>query len=315
MTLKLVIAQTPIPGAPILVNSQVVVTDSNGEVVTTLNQGQSYAITTGLEAIAFTPLYDTGSNLGAQSPITIDAVRRVSSTEQPCRVVIGGVPNIYFTSVNQTDHSLTVPLEYSGINSMYSVTGEAVPAEVFAAGTSGFTVPESYFDTGTTLGLNGMWKFLGQDIQVPAEPPVCSDRGVPGECELLDPTTLRSPFEYTKKVILKVTRASLDAAKKGKWRSANGKFSVPFLSRGAAALALMESVFRDSSGQQFVCEVTPMSCELRTVPKKKLVKAFSTIFAGKLPSALAHIGASAKKEVKDFEKFLKKVPDRYTSCK
>jgi hypothetical protein len=315
VTFKLVIEQTPIAGAPILVNSQVVTTDVNGEATATINQTQSYAITTGVEAIAFTPLYDTGSNFAAQSPITIDAARLISSTQQPCRVVIGGAPNIYFTSVNQTDHPLTVPLDYPGINSMYSVTGQAVPQEVFAAGTTGFAVPEEYFDTGSGLGLSGVWKFLGQDITINAEPPVCSDTGVPGECQLLDPAALRSPFEYTKKVILKVTRASLDAARRGKWKSTNGKFSVPFLSRGAAALALMETVFRDSSGQQFVCEVTPMSCELRAVPKKKLVKAFSTIFAGKLPPGLSHIGASAKKEVKDFEKFLKKVPDRYTSCK
>jgi hypothetical protein len=313
VTFKLVVQQTPIAGAPILVNSTVVMTNNIGEAVATMDPAQSYAITTGIEAIAFTPLYDTANNFVAQSPITIDAIRLISSTQQPCRVLIGGTPNIYFTSVNQTDHPLTVPLEYTGINSMYSVTGEAVPQEVFASGTSGFAVPESYFDTGS--GLSGMWKFLGQDIAVTAEPPICSDTGVPGECQPLDPTALRSPFEYTKKVILRVTRASINAAKRGAWKSANGKFTVPFLSRGAAALALMEGVFRDSRGQQYVCEITPMSCEVRTVPKKKLVKAFTVIFAGKLPPGLAQVGISAKKEVKDFEKFLKTIPDRYTTCK
>jgi hypothetical protein len=46
------------------------------------------------------------------------------------------------------------------------------------------------------------------------------------------------------------------------------KYSVPFMARGAKALAYMKDVFRNSSGQNFSCEVGPMSCSVQKVPKK-----------------------------------------------
>lgn len=287
-------------------------TDQNGEFVASLENGTSYTISTGLEAISFVPLFDTGGGFAAQQPVQIVATRLVSSTREPCRVIVGGVSNIYFAHVNVLDKSLSVPLEYSDLNVMYSVTGEASPASLFAPGQSGFTVPEEYFKSGTVL--TGVWKFLGQNIAVPSSPEMCADSGVPGACEPLDPATLRSPFEYTRKVIVKLTKLSLKAAQTGRWRGANGRFSVPFLARGAGALATMEKVFRDSSGLNYVCETVPMSCETKRVPKALLTKAFAQIFAGQVPRGLENIAGLKPREVAAFERFLKRIPDRYTKC-
>ncbi len=294
------------------VNAETKLTDANGQFTTSLENSTYYTVTTGLEAIAFTPLYETGAALAARSPVTIEASRLITSTEDPCRLVIGTTPYVYFSSVNATDRTLTVPLAYTQINSIYSATGEAVPPENFPPGTSGFSVPDSYFTSGATLV--GVWKFLGQDIKVTSDLQICADRGVPGACEALDPAKLRSPFEYTRKVILKLTNLSLAAARSGKWKGANGKFRVPFLSRGAKALATMEKVFRGSKAQSFVCEVTPMSCEVKRIPKQVLVKAFAQIFQGKVPRGLEHISKMSKREVALFQREMRKLPEKFVTC-
>ncbi len=312
MTFKLLIANTPIAGAPIQVNSDTKMTDVNGQFSASLENSTYYTITSGIDAISFTPLYETGGQYAARSPVTIEASRLITPAEDPCRLVIGGTPHVYFSSVNATDRTLSVPLTYTEINSIYSVTGEAVPAENFAPGTSGFSLPEAYFTSGTTL--MGVWKFLGQDIKVTSNLQICTDRGVPGACEAIDPAKLRSPFEYTRRVIIKLTNLSIAAARTGRWKGTNGSFSVPFLSRGAKALATMERAFRDSKAQSFVCEVTPMSCTVKRIPKQTLVKAFAQIFNGKVPQGLAHISKMSKREIALFQREMRKLPEKYVTC-
>ena len=277
-----------------------------------LENSTYYTITSGIDAIAFTPLYETGGQFAARSPVTIEASRLITSAEDPCRLVIGGTPHVYFSSVNAADRTLTVPLSFTDINAIHSITGEAVPPENFAPGTSGFSVPEAYFTSGTTLV--GVWKFLGQDIKVSSDLQICTDRGVPGACEVIDPAKLRSPFEYTRRVILKLTNLSIAAARTGKWKGASGGFSVPFLSRGARALVTMEKVFRDSKAQSYVCEVTPMSCTVKRIPKQTLVKAFSQIFKGKVPRGLEHLSSMSKREIALFQREMRKLPEKYVTC-
>jgi hypothetical protein len=162
--------------------------------------------------------------------------------------------------------------------------------------------------------LLGRWKFLGQEIVLNSDLPICADRGVPGQCEAVDQAVFRAPFDYVRQVIIKLTNQSLSAARSGRWRSVNGKFSVPFLGRGARALASMEGVFKQSKRQNFVCEVTPMSCSMNRVPKQAMTKAFAKIFKGKVPRGLEHISARSKKEIAAFQRELRKLPDTYVTC-
>lgn len=293
-------------------NADTKMTDANGEFVANLENDTYYSITTGLEAISFTPLYETGGQFSARSPVVIEATRLITRAEDPCRLVIGGTPHIYFASNNVTDHTLSVPLTYTQLNAIYSVTGQAVPAEDFAPGTSGFSVPESYFESGTSL--TGVWKFLGQDIAVTSSLQICTDRGVPRNCDLLDPALLRSPFEYTRRVILKLANLSNAAARSGQWKGVNGRFSVPFLSRGANTLATMDRLFKDSLAQNFTCQEVPPTCSLKYVPKRELVKAFAQIFGGKVPRGLEHVFKLSKREIALFQREMRKLPDTYVSC-
>lgn len=183
----------------------------------------------------------------------------------------------------------------------------APPAD-FAPGTTGFAIPESYFASG------GAWQFLGQRVTVPADPPICTDRGIPGACAVIDQGVLRGPFDHTKEVILSLTRDALQAARTGKWKTTGGRFSIPFLKRGGVALATMERVYKYSNSQNFVCDVTPMSCRTNKVPKKALLRAFTKIFDGSVPRGLEPLQARRKREIRAFEAQLKRLPDEYTTC-
>ncbi len=237
----------------------------------------------------------------------------MSGIQAPCRLVVGGSPYTYFSFVNRSDRSLTVPLLYSPLNAIYSVTGQAAPPEVFAPGTNGFTIAESHFANGHSLA--GRWRFFGQEVVVPDVPDICTDRGVPGSCAVINRETLRLPFDHTRRVILKLASQSIAAARAARWKGTGGKFTIPFLSRGAAALRSMEMPFAESSGQSFVCEIAPRSCVTKQVPKKAPLRAFKKIFEGKVPRGLEYIAQSSQREISTFERQLRKLPDRYTSCR
>lgn len=295
-----------------MINATTASTDVNGEISASLINTENYTVSSGLEALSFAPLYDSGQGFAARSPVVIEAERLITSVESPCRIVIGGAPNIYFSSVNSTDRTLTVPLSETLLNSIYSVTGEAVPVEAFAPGTSGFAVPERHFQE--EAGLRGVWKFLGLEIPIASSPDACVDRGVPGECAPIDSAILRSPFEYTRGVVVKMARQAIAAARSGRWKGTGGGFRIPFLTRGAAALATMEKAFKDSKDQNFSCEITPQACITKRVPKKEMRAAFKKLFEGKVPQGLEHITARKDKELAAFDRYLKTLPNSYTSC-
>jgi hypothetical protein len=228
-------------------------------------------------------------------------------------VYVGGAPNIYFSASNAANKTLSVPLTYSLLNSVYSVTGQATPPENFAPGVGGFAIPESHF-TQANSTLAGVWNFLGQQVLISPYPETCTDRGIPGSCEVLDPAVLKVPFNHTRGVVFKMVRAALDAARKGIWKGSNGKYTVPFSKRGARALARMNMAIQIGSGEVLTCPVTPANCTLHTVNKSEMRKTFRSLFEGPVPQGLRHITARAKKEAQQFDSVLRKVPDQYVLC-
>jgi len=295
-----------------LFNTHAESTNSNGEIHTSLVIDQEYAVSAGLEAISFAPLLATGGRFAEQSPVIIEAQRLVERSEPPCRVIVDGLPSIYFSSLNATETTLTVPLEYTELNSIYSVTGQAVPATSFSPGKSGFAVPEQYFRQGSTL--LGVWKFLGQNIPVASNPDICTDQAVPKECTPIDPAIFMMPFDHTRKVVRNLSRIAVDSARSGRWRGSKGLFSTPLLSRFAKALAAMKQPFGDVTSQNLICNPIPQSCRVKTVPKKKLLNIFKGIFKGSMPRGLEQISARADKESVAFQQVLEKIPNSYVSC-
>ncbi len=299
-------------GAPLIIDSQTQTTDANGEVTTSLEVDTQHSITTGLEALDFDPILETGENLSLRNPVLIEATRLVRSAQPPCRVLVGGGQNIFFSTLNSAEHALSVPLLYPSLNSLLSVTGEATPAEVFTSGSSGFVVPESDFTTPT--GLYGVWNFLGQSVVIPSSPEVCADTGVPGECSVITNSELLRPFDYTRRAIRRVANEGLRLSRQGVARSYKSSFSKAFLRRGAAVLAGMRREIIRSKGDKFICEVVPMSCTTVRVSEARLLKAFSSIYDTKFPRALNHLHKRKPRELRKFKKLLGTTPLTYVTC-
>lgn len=299
-------------GAPLIIDSQTQTTDLNGEVTTSLAVDTQHSITTGLEALSFQPIIETGNELALHNPVLIEGTRLVRSAQAPCRVLVGGDPNIFFPTFNIADHALSVPLQYPSLNSMLSVTGGATPAELFASGSSGFVVPESDFHTPS--GLYGVWNFLGQSVAVPSSPDVCADTGTPGECSAVSDAELLRPFDYTRRAILRLAGEATRSARARKGQPNGSSFSKAFLRRGAAVLARMQREIIRSKGDKFICDRAPMSCTTVRVSQPVLIKAFASIYDSKLPTTLAPVRKRKAREVGDFKKFLAGVPQEYVVC-
>jgi len=312
ITFKLLVEETPIAGAPLIIDAQTQTTDTNGEVTTSLTVDNQHSITTGLEALTFDPILETGSELAQRNPVRIEGTRVVRSSQAPCRVLVGGDPNLFFPTFNSADHALSVPLEYQALNSMLSVTGGATPAEIFASGSSGFAVPESEFVTQD--GLYGVWNFLGQSVLIPPSPEVCAGTGVPGECSVITDTELLRPFDYTRRAILRLAAEATRIARAKGVRTGGTSFSKAFLRRGAAVLATMQREIIRSKGDKFICEVAPMSCTTVRISQPKLTKAFGSIYDLKLPRNLEHLRKRKGREVGDFKKLLVGGTQEYIVC-
>ena len=132
--------------------------------------------------------------------------------------------------------------------------------------------------------------------------------------EAIDPALLRSPFEYTRQTILRLINLSVAAARTGKWRGGRGRFSIPFMSRGARALAYFDRILPGTVDQAFACEVVPMSCSVQRIPKKQMEDSFNKIFEGPLPRGLEHIARRSKTEKTNFQRLLKRIPNRWVKC-
>ena len=295
-----------------MINSTEATTDAAGEVTTSLYTTYTYAISSGLDAISFVPLSDTGTNFSARSPVRIDAERLIDAQSPPCRVYISGASNIYFSAMNKTDRALTVPLTRDQLNAIWSVTGQAIPGETFAPGQSGFAVPDSHFASADTL--SGVWKFLGQEVIVNGMPDICTSTALPGACDFMDVTTLSLPREHTRKLVISLVDQALAMARTGKWKNPSGTYAVPFMKKGAQALAMMAKILPIPRGQYFKCDVAPLSCVRKTVPKAALRKAVTTLFSGTPPKGLEPVYQKEKSEMKKFDKVLSKLPNSYVWC-
>lgn len=287
-------------------------TDSNGEITKDLSVNELHLIDTGLEAIAFTPISETGGSLGARSPVRILAERLIQAEPSVCRVLVGGTPNLYFTSVNKADHALEVPLSYTELNALYSPSGQAIPPSAFAPGTSGFAIPESYFMG--ALGLEGYWHFIGAFIQVPTVAPICADTGVPGECRVIPGTTFEGPFNFTLKTYFKLVKRANTAAVSGTWQAANGAIARRIQARGARTLALMRSVSPTDTSPRFTCDVSPKNCATFRINKQALIKAFKTMHTVALPRGLQSITKDYAADAKRFKRIVEALPDEYITC-
>jgi hypothetical protein len=313
--LKLTIDSTPIPGAPIKIDSNIFTTDSKGEISRGLWTTHFYTIESPLDAIAFSPRYGTGTALSSLGSVALQGSRRVQAAGPACKMLVGGNPQIYFSTLNTSARTITIPAEYPDLNSVYSRTGTTTPLRSFPAGTGGFAVPYSDFSFPT--GIYGLWTFLGQEIAVTNNLPICSDSMVADQCHRLTPAIFQAPIDETRLTLQTITNLALGAAKSGRWKpsGSGGVFAIPFLKNGAKALAQMSKILDITNTQaRFVCSTPSTSCRAVIIPKKALENAFLLIFKGKIPAGLQFIVSRQKRELAAFRKTLADLPNSYIIC-
>lgn len=299
-----------------MVNSQAQLTDDNGSIAVSMESGQNYAITSGLSAVTFDPLYDSGANFISRGDQIIEANRLVSVVNPACLVTVGAAQHVYFSTFNSTDvaHEVSISLK---ANRMYSVTGGAVPPDYFAPSTSGFTVPVSEFTRDG--GLAGVWNFLGQSVEVTNDLALCADSGEPAQCTLISQEQLRVPIVYTRAVVVRITKMANLLAKKGIWKGLRGKFAVPFLSRGASNIvAMVQMLAPTTKGSVYVCATPPApTCSYMSLAPFKTTsqRNFGRLFAKPMPKGLESIARRAAAEARLFKKnALDMVPDEVWIC-
>ncbi len=312
VSLQVVINQTPVPGAPLKINNDVVTADASGRIRTALATDRYHLIRSGHDGITFSPIYRTGSQLKAQSPVTIQAQRLVASASEPCLLVVGGDTRVYFTALNTAGYPVAAPLSAPLLNSLWSVTGQATPPELFASGISSFAISQSHFAQGERLF--GQWNFFGQEVIVPDQPPMCEAAGASGMCKAIKNAAVRAPIGEARKVISNLVEDSYALAQSGRWKVQSGTFTVPFESRGAIALASLEKALPNSSVQLYSCKRLPKSCKRVRVQKARLLQVFLKIFAPKIPKELASLVAKTDRLTAGFRRAVSRMPATYNTC-
>lgn len=174
-------------------------------------------------------------------------------------------------------------------------------------------MPERYF-VKPDATLAGVWNLLGQQVVIEESPGICADRGIPGDCEEIEETTLKIPFMHARGVIIRLARQAVIEARRGRWKGSNGSFKIPFFTRGVRALAGIDKAVNIKTGRAFSCPVAPRTCSLRTVDRKRARSSFRYIFKGTPPRGLEHLYRRVERETKAFEKELRKVPEQYVVC-
>ena len=311
---------TPVPaGLPLLVGDATVETDPNGQFAVVVDRDTTISISSGLAAIAITPIVGLGEELAANPPLDVPGYRLVEpGPTPPCKVLLGAEELVVWPYVNSTEETLEVPLTLNNFNNMLSPNGEAVPETMFPPGSNSFLRPLSQFSSGSFRA--GTWNFLGRVVTLPNPVPVCSDSGDGGGCSPLETTTLNAPFEAAQNIVTDMIEDVVKAERAGKWRS--GGQRNPFAAKGAATLAEIRRTLRQvqpTGSTSYVCEagaLAPASCREFDFPRNSLRRSMSGFFNMKPPKGLQYLLAPSrvKRSLSRFERSLERAPKKYWRC-
>ena len=313
VTFRLTIKQTPIPGAPLNFGFATGLTNMSGEVKIRVAGDEYVSVSSGLPVIEFTPLYDTGANFAAESPVIIPAKRLVEPLPDICSLIVGSEEHVYFPYENLTDIPMSVPLKYNLLNRMLSPRGEAIPPDLFAPGLdgNGFSIPKRYLDDAGTLA--GAWQFIGTMNYIPSPLKTCASSGKPA-CEPLPPPKLNKVFEYPKNLVIRLTSETVRLGRVGKWKPA-GDYRGPFFVRGGKSLAKIRAILNRLKGNNYICSSPQPNCRQIRVPKAALMSAFGIIYTGDVPPGLMPLKKTQARETLMFKKILATLPNTMTQCK
>lgn len=302
-----------------MVGDSTVETDENGGFSAVVDRDTTISISSGLPAIAITPIVGLGEELAANPPLDVPGYRLVEpGPATPCKVLLGGEELVVWPYVNSTDQTLEVPLSLNNFNNMLSPNGEAVPETLFPPGSNSFMRPLTQFGRGSQR--TGVWNFLGRSVDLPNPVPVCADSGDGGNCVPLDVATLNDPFNAARAIVTNTINEVVRAERAGKWRSSGQ--GNPFSKKGAATLAEIRKTLRQiqpTGSTTYVCEAdaqAPASCREFEFPRNSLRKSMAGFFNLKPPQGLQYLFAPSriKRSLSRFERSFESAPRKYWRC-
>ena len=305
-----------------MVGDQTVETDENGEFTAIVDRDTSITISSGLPAIAITPMIGLGEELAANPPLDVPGYRLLEpGPGAPCKVFLDSQEYVVWPYTNSTLANLEVPLTLNYLNNMASPGGAAVPDTLFIPGPSSFMEPLSNF---SSAGVEaGEWNILGRKVPLPNPLLVCTDSGDGGQCSPMSTATLEAPFDTATDIVTDVMADIVRLERLGK-NSSTGTRNV-FSKRGSVTLAEIRRVMRQvqpTGATAYVCEanvVAPSDCREIEFPRNALRKAMTGFFnidAKKIPKKLRSVVAPAriKRALNRFEKAFEKAPRKYWRC-
>lgn len=314
---------TPVPqGLPVVVGDQTVETDVNGEFTALVDRDTSITISSGLPAVAITPMIGLGEELAANPPLDVPGYRLLEpGPAAPCKVFLEAQEYVVWPYTNSTLENLEVPLTLNYLNNMASPGGAAVPDTLFIPGPSSFMEPLNNFSSG---GIEaGEWNILGRTVPLPNPLLVCTDSGDGGQCSPMPAATLEAPFRAATDIVTDVIADIVRLERLGRYRSTGTRNE--FTAKGSVALSDIRRVMRKvqpAGATAYVCEanvVAPADCRELDFPRNALRRAMTGFFnidPTKIPKGLRGIVAPAriKRALKRFEKSFEKAPRKYWRC-
>jgi hypothetical protein len=302
---------------PLDINGAIVTTDDNGEFRVTLQEDGYYIISSGLpneygaQAITFTPVPDSGLNLGIRSPLVIEMQRNITLDGPICRALQNGVEVAYFPYRNTAGVPVQLPLEYSRLNQIFSPRGEATPPELFVGGKNGFFRPLSAFVTEGTYA--GAWHVAGQQLVMNGKPPVCTGGGDPdpGTCTKINMAKFNAVWSYTATVVRTQVNKANSLAGVSWFPKPRQRLAI--FGRGATVLSGIRNEI-NKYADTYSCEAPlPDTCTALQVNKRKLTSLFDKLYSG-TPEGLEALDRLRTEQKSGFSKRLKALPNQVAQC-
>jgi hypothetical protein len=308
--------QTPIPAVPVLMNGTPVVTDERGRIEQIVESDSAVRIESGLPAVRFDPIEQTGRYLERISPLDVSAVLLVSplgAWAGQCEVLVGETRSVYLQYVNFSIDALEVP---GGGMNYFEGNGAVLAESIFAPGQAGFTVPLNNFFNGKSY--QGTWELLGQRVPLRFPLSVCTDTGLAGECELVNSRTFRplrkfarESFENYKghiQYVLNSHRYGREERQKiERWQKA-------FRDRGEGILGGIRAQIAKLHTPVFYCASPPPQCTEVLLHRPRLTKLFDRMVPRYVPREFSQLRGVAQRDRKTFARLLKRLPAVYQHC-
>lgn len=134
------------------------------------------------------------------------------------------------------------------------------------------------------------------------------------QCGAVDQSAIDDVFNQALTTITNLSNRAVRLRDRGVWRP-DRNFADTFLRRGARSLSRIKALLGQLDVSNASCNIDEVSaCEVQSVPKKKLLKAFDAIFSVSFPRGLESLKNRQKAQRKRFKRKIATLQASYAVC-